>query len=351
LRLRSATIKIRTFFFVLATGALSACSGHVQIDEHLDREFLLAQTERQILDTAESLMREQSYRWIFHVHFSPNDFGVTKSWENSERPEVKTTLKGSDPSLSLEKISEKTKARALERLARKDLPFDPILPAGSAALNFSLDFHEPMVIGQLSYRHSSYGRALKAFTDLFQCEGGRSEILDQTLLIGSGGSHGGSALQTFAGALMTLCGKRMDWVVLGDAIHRPLFFAMNSFGNSRSRPRHCWNFYQRRDILKGNRLESCFNVRYDNTSRNTHDQVAAIPEYFVTRLLERVRISEGTFELEEDSVSRRAAAKLEAQALGPFRESTTRKLIDSDDDFDRLVAFYTVWDHYSSSLA
>ena len=115
-----------------------------------------------------------------------------------------------------------------------------------------------------------------------------SQMLDKTFLIVSGGSHGASAVDSFAKRLREKWGKQIEVVVVSDAISQPGPFPpfrlhhVNQDGIN-------VNFFQRDDFLAGAPIWNFRNYKVENLG---HADAAELAEIFVRHLLVRLEPSQ-----------------------------------------------------------
>ena len=222
--------------------------------------------EPQLLIHIEDIYRNSGSQYIIHVDFRPNDFGYMARYETQRsfsRDSTIAALKGRGP------FAEET------------------LPAEASALHLRTNFADPRILAALGYRHTSADRAVLAFQSLFDCRGGlsRRNKLHQTFILGSAGSHGVDELERFSAKLGRVCGRKVDFAILGDAIGKPGPFPKNSFSHLH-REGSCVHFYQRNDLLAGAPMQNCVNVKLNSGS--SHSSVAELGLKVSSFLLERL---------------------------------------------------------------
>jgi hypothetical protein len=233
--------------------------------------------EREIVSHIQAHFDTSTYEQLIHIDFRPNDFGYLASAENRQD----FTIHG--PGYEIQAVG----------------PFARVqLPEAAAALDLKTRFLDERIIASLQFRHSSQEKAVEAFKYLFGCEGGRSfrHKLEKTFILGSAGSHGVEALETFSRALKRVCGRQIDYAILGDAISKPgpfpktLFRAVEENGG-------CIHFYQRQDLLAGAPIEQCINIKVE--SETTHASSAELGRSVSEFLLSRLEIRKNQWSLRD----------------------------------------------------
>jgi len=222
--------------------------------------------EKDIISHIQAHFDTSTYEQLIHIDFRPNDFGYLASSENRQDFTI---------------VGPGFEVKAMGPFAREALPQD------AASLDLKTRFLEPKIMASLQYRHSSQDKAVEAFKYLFRCEGGRSyrHKLNKTFILGSAGSHGVEALESFSRALNRVCGRQIDYAILGDAISKPgpfpktLFRAIEENGG-------CIHFYQRQDLLAGAPIEQCVNIKVesDTTHASTAELGRSVSEFLLARL-------------------------------------------------------------------
>jgi hypothetical protein len=295
---------------------LSASACDEQKMEVANQTSFLANYENRFTNFVENRMHEKNYRWIFWVHFMPNDFGRDKQKAHN------TTI-----------FSDETWG-AYQELHHP--PFEKKLVLSEEAEFLSSDFKRStsIILGNLGYRHLGTKKAVHAFKEIFACNQGHSAALEKILLIGTGGSHGADALQRFSLQLQETCGKTLDVAIVSDAIGQPGMLPLDSFRET-SDHESCINFYQKQGFLKGNPLEGCFNIKI--TSETNHIKTAHIAKSVVENWLNRLEISNDHLTLNQNSIAiKMTLANLRAKK--PLSEDERQRLSKSEDWEDRAVA-------------
>jgi len=212
------------------------------------------------------VFRSKKFERVIHVHFNGQDFGAFRDLETK----VDLHAKKKSPPFAREKLPEK-----------------------AAALEIVDDFDDVSVLFSLIYRHASAKKALLAFSEIFECQSGESSLLNKTLVLGSGASHGAHELDYFGRALKEQCGKALDFVILADAIGQPGPFPLFKF-SSLEPGAHCLQFYQRAfpQLIQGAPVENCINVRVQKAHHFGPGGLTRYPEGWVHLLLRSLNLQE-----------------------------------------------------------
>lgn len=224
--------------------------------EHLIRELARYQTNHQ-------------QKWVIHVHFKGNDFGVYSDMETKVN------------------FEDATRLEVLRASYDSEAPPSPIaLTAEEAALEIENNFEDRNILASFVYRHTSQWRALNTFKQLFNCKSGKSPTIRQTLVVGSGGSHGAHELDIFGRQLQEACGKKLDIAILGDGILQPGPFPKTSFSGLAA-DGLCLHFYQRssHQFLRGVPIEGCYNFKVKDAPHFGPEGLSRYPYKFVKGLL------------------------------------------------------------------
>jgi len=256
--------------------------------------------EPQLLNHIEETYRSAGYKQIIHVDFRPNDFGYLGGYETEQNFSKETpvgTLRG------------------------RGLFANETLPVDAAAIHLRTSFADPRILASLQYRHTSADRAVLAFQSLFDCRGGfsRRNHFQQTFVLGSAGSHGVDELEEFSLRLQEVCGRKIDFAVLGDAIGKPGPFPKTSFSHLKKEG-SCVHFYQRNDLLAGAPMQNCVNVKLE--AGLSHSSVAELGLKVSSFLLERLDFDERDW------------------ALRPLNELSSFSFFSYSFDFG---GYYTKW--------
>jgi len=212
--------------------------------------------------------RNRDYHWILHIDFYPNDFGYLKNLKATDVAHQRTSV-----------YSELQKAGA---------PWRPIqmrqsitLPPEIAPFQYYRGHSSKHFLGSFRFRHNSANQAIASLDFLF--ENPRAN-LEKTFLIVSGGSHGASSVDAFARILDEKWGKKIEVVVVSDAIAQPGPFPHFRLSHVNQEGINI-NFFQRDDFLAGAPLWNFKNYKVENSS---HVRAAELAGVFVSSLLVKI---------------------------------------------------------------
>ena len=285
-------------FLGAAAFALAGCGDANHSTEDVGDFFY--DHERDFLSWIQRDFDSARYEQIIHIDFRPNDFGYLADSEDD---------------------SEFTKNTPVGIL-RGHGPFaQETLPETASALKLRTLFPDQRVIASLQYRHSSADKAAEAFKHLFGCRNGTSQThgLTRTFILGSAGSHGADEIENFSSRLFRACGRKLDFVILGDAISKPGPFPKTSF-RYLEREGACLNFYQRKDLLAGLPIDHCINVKVE--SRLGHAATAELGLKVATFILDRLDTTK------------------EQWSLAPIQDLTSSVFFSYSDDF---YGYFSKW--------
>jgi len=250
--------------------SLTAC-GQPDVEVEKPEDFWTAERIKVSTDEIRQSFRSKKFERVVHIHFNGQDFGAFRDFETS----VDFHTQGKKLPFAKEKISEK-----------------------AAALKIITDFDDVSVLFSLIYRHASAKRAQLAFTELFECKDGKSELLARTFVLGSGASHGADELDFFGQHLKEECGKGLDFAILSDAIGQPGPFPLFKF-HGLSEGGSCLQFYQRAfpQLIQGAPVEGCTNVKVQKAYHFGEGGMTRYPEAWAQLLLRSLRLHQTDIDL------------------------------------------------------
>lgn len=234
--------KLKNVGTVALCGSLAGFGGCSSPNHRVSDVQAILPNSPALLASAEAKLQSQTYRWVLHIHFRPNDFG---GFRGAERSFVTKLEKGNffeaaeSPALNFD--SSETFQIETRKLA-KALP---------------LFQDSPFLIGEFEFYHNQAGDAFHFVEDLLSEP---STSLSETFLIVSAGSHGSSAANSFIRKLRHSHGKNADLIILGDAISQPLFLPMRMADPGNAVAVH---FFQRNDFLSGRPVANFYNIELE----------------------------------------------------------------------------------------
>ncbi len=257
-------------FILLWALALAAC-GQPDVEVEKPEDFWTAERIKASTDEIRQVFRSKKFERVVHIHFNGQDFGAFRDFETS----VDFHTQGKKLPFAKDKISEK-----------------------AAALKIITDFDDVSVLFSLIYRHASAKKAQIAFTELFECRDGKSELLAKTFVLGSGASHGAHELDYFGQKLKKDCGKGVDFAILSDAIGQPGPFPLFHF-NGLSEGGNCLQFYQRTfpQLIQGAPVQGCTNVKVQKAYHFGEGGMTRYPEAWAHLLLRSLRLQQTDIDL------------------------------------------------------
>jgi hypothetical protein len=247
----------------------SACAPVHKVSDHrAARSQALSEVTADLL----AHYKRREYHWILHIDFNPNDFGQLKKI-------TKTEIAHRQTSLYRELESTGAPWRALEAGQSIEIPKE------IAPVTYYRGFSSRHFLGSFEFRHDSVNQAVESLEHLFDRLG---ETLDKTFLIVSGGSHGASAVNSFAKQLREKWGKQIEVVVVSDAISQPGPFPPFRLSHVNENGINI-NFFQRGDFLAGAPIWNFRNYKVESLG---HADAAELAEIFARQLLRRIEPSQ-----------------------------------------------------------
>lgn len=247
----------------------SACAPvHKTSDHRAARSQALSEVTADLI----AHYKRREYHWILHIDFNPNDFGQLKNIKKTLIADSRSTI-----------YSDLEKTGAPWRAIQADRSVE--IPEEIAPTRYHRGFFSRHFLGSFEFRHDSSHRAVESIDHLFENPG---LTLDKTFLIVSGGSHGASAVDSFAKRLREKWGKQIEVVVVSDAISQPGPFPPFRLSHVNENGINI-NFFQRGDFLAGAPIWNFRNYKVESLG---HADAAELAEIFVRHLLVRLEPSQ-----------------------------------------------------------